>query len=898
MGVNGIYGLSGSGLDVESMVKVGMLSKQAEYDKMQQKYTKDEWKKTEFLSLYGEIQTFNASTLSKYKMSSSMNSRDASSADSSTVTATANSNAATMTHYVEVTGLASSAYFIGTTSPERENTDASEKTKLASVLFSSIEAVDGDSNKVKVDGVEKNADSVAFEFSIDDGVNGLVTSSDSDVVVASASPNSASGTYKVVINSLATVESATATSTGNLQSGFTSTSSVADLFSGSTNYSIINGSHLSSGQYETDTKDLGNATTMIANNSTSTDTALAFTFNDETNSKTINLSYANLNLSAEDFVTELNEKFNDTTNGAAKLTLKAEYVTDSDGKGGFKITNTNGKLGTESNWSITNVEVDDNALTEPVSEYKTGNWWSPTTVAEHGENYGLGKTAAAGYFANQLFFGSSSGISDSATSVNKTVTGEVANVTVTDQNGNAVSVTPKLEKVTNENGTTSYVNTATTADGMTFTLKNVTDSAGVEITNEGTQNVSVTYRELLDGFSFYDLTSKINTMNSNVRMNYDSVQDRFSLYNKKSGEKNQINIQIGTGEAAENAVKFFNKLDLKQSSHGTISKDALTFAAGKSVSQGGVNASAKVDGVEYNALDSNNVSVDGVTYTFQNLTATDKNVAVTVTQDTETIMKNVQSFVDDYNALLTKLYKWYDEKPNSDYKPLTSLQKEGMKEEQIEKWEEKAKAGMLYHDKTLGKVITELRAAVSENVDGVNGKYKNVFSIGISTTGLKGQLTLDKDKLKAALAEDPDAVYNVFAKLDNGEKQYLLQDSSGKQFWSTNASQSGCTAVTDIEDGKAVTKTVERSSFNGIAQRLGDAFMASMKNIKNVSGTTASITEDSELNNLMRELQTKMSNFKRMMQAFETRLYKKYDAMESSLALLGSQLNYVTSAFQ
>ena len=45
MGVNGIYGLSGSGLDVESMVKVGMLSKQSEYEKMQQKYTKDEWKK-------------------------------------------------------------------------------------------------------------------------------------------------------------------------------------------------------------------------------------------------------------------------------------------------------------------------------------------------------------------------------------------------------------------------------------------------------------------------------------------------------------------------------------------------------------------------------------------------------------------------------------------------------------------------------------------------------------------------------------------------------------------------------------------------------------------------------------------------------------------------------------
>jgi len=34
MGVNGIYGLSGSGLDIESMVKVGMMGKQNEYDRM------------------------------------------------------------------------------------------------------------------------------------------------------------------------------------------------------------------------------------------------------------------------------------------------------------------------------------------------------------------------------------------------------------------------------------------------------------------------------------------------------------------------------------------------------------------------------------------------------------------------------------------------------------------------------------------------------------------------------------------------------------------------------------------------------------------------------------------------------------------------------------------------
>jgi flagellar hook-associated protein 2 len=90
---------------------------------------------------------------------------------------------------------------------------------------------------------------------------------------------------------------------------------------------------------------------------------------------------------------------------------------------------------------------------------------------------------------------------------------------------------------------------------------------------------------------------------------------------------------------------------------------------------------------------------------------------------------------------------------------------------------------------------------------------------------------------------------------------------------------------------------MKNSSTNGIAQRLGDIFTDATKSIKQRAGSSADITEDSDLNNLLRELQTKMSNFQSMMNAFEESLYKKYDAMESTLAMLGSQLNYVTGMF-
>ena len=194
-----------------------------------------------------------------------------------------------------------------------------------------------------------------------------------------------------------------------------------------------------------------------------------------------------------------------------------------------------------------------------------------------------------------------------------------------------------------------------------------------------------------------------------------------------------------------------------------------------------------------------------------------------------------------------------------------------MTKEQVEKWEEKAKAGMLYHDQTVGKIIDELRSAVSTSIEGVSGKYNSIFAIGISTTGLKGQLTVDEDKLKSALNEDSESVYNVFAKLE----------------YNTDATSAA---------GK-LQQTADNYSKSGIAQRIGDIMISSMKNVSSVSGSSTSITEDSDLNNLLRELQTKMSNFKSMMNAFEEKLYKKYDAMETMLAGLGTQLNYVTSAF-
>ncbi len=424
---------------------------------------------------------------------------------------------------------------------------------------------------------------------------------------------------------------------------------------------------------------------------------------------------------------------------------------------------------------------------------------------------------------------------------------------------------------------------------FSFTL-----SDGVTKNDNGTTlkqaEISFTFDEVINGeVTMNDLASKINNAGLNIRASYDAVNETFSLYNTKGGDENNIKITTATNEGTSPernyfgtaTAQFFNNLSMYRSVNGELygvngdtTKDAggkaLTFSGQTSTSPStikGTSGSIRVDGVSYKTTD-NKVTVGGITYTaLEKMDEAAPSANVSVTQDIDAIVDKVKSFVADYNKLLSGLYEKYDEKPESGYSPLTQSQKDAMKEEQITKWEEKAKKGLLYHDQTLGKIITEMRSAINTPIDSIDGKYNSAYSIGIGTTGLKGQLTLDEDKLRKALNEDPDSVYNVFAKLDNSKK-----DASGN--------------------------TVNNPDGNGIAQRIGDILTTAQKNIKSRAGSSADITEDSDLNTLLRNLQTKMSNFKKMMNSFEDKLYSKYDKMESMLASLGTQLNFIMGGNQ
>lgn len=688
MSTSGIYGLSGSGIDVDSMVKMGMLTKQNEYDRLYKKEVKYEWRKEAYADLYSNLNTFNQSTLSTYKLSSTTMPMGTSSADSKVATASANANASAMSHSVNVTDLSSNAYLLTKDKIGRANTStsASSSIYLKDVLFTADEQKDIQ-NKMKADGFDSSQALISFTFA--------------DGTEADSTTSTISFTYDEIFNSGQTLNdlSSKLNSAGaNIKASYDSTNDAFSLYQ----------------------KDGGSANQIILSVAQDGSTASA-------NGKKL---IENLNLAA----------VKQTTDASGNITSSLEAIAFNTHTG----TSTIGGSDTTMETSV--------------------------------------KMAA----------------------------------------------TDKLSTLFKTNGSSSSAEF--TVNGKTITIDDVT---------------SATVSDLID---------KINNAGAGVTAALDATGQL-----KLTSDDNTTKITLGvassdTTDAAANGRSLINGLSFD--SNNKLAADTYGQTAS------GTSGKVTIDGKEY-STDTGKVSVGGVTYT---LTAKGS-TTVTVTNDTDKLVENVKKFVEDYNTMLDKLNSLYNEKQYSDYDVLTKSQENGMTADQISKWNEKAKSGLLYHDQTLGKIISNLREAIYTPVDSVDSQYNSMMAIGISSSTDRGHLQLDEDKLKTALANDPDCVYQIFA-------------------------SSGNVTTTDADGTTSTTTDYDKE---GVMNRISDKLFSGLKEIKSYAGTSTETSDGSSLGTLILNLQTKMSNFKTMMDSYESALYKKYDAMETAIQQLSVSLGYITS---
>lgn len=411
---------------------------------------------------------------------------------------------------------------------------------------------------------------------------------------------------------------------------------------------------------------------------------------------------------------------------------------------------------------------------------------------------------------------------------------------------------------------------------------------GNDVDSDGkpvTRKVEFTYDQIFnDKKTLNDLATAFSNSGANVQGGYDTVNDSFSLYNKTSGSANKIGLQANN----DISKKLLNSLHLASydAQNNTLGTEA-SFETGKmNVAAVGTNAKATIDGKTYES-DTNKLNVANVIYNFNGVSA--KNAdgkyqasTISVSQDTDKIVDNVKKFVETYNTLIDSLNTKYREEKNTDYKPLTKKQEGEMTESQIDKWNEKAKSGLLYHDNNIYSIISDMRESLYTKVDAVDTvltdakgnkySYNTMSSIGITSSTNQGHITLDEEKLKKALTEDPDCVYQLFA--SDQDSTYVAG--------STNKNQ-------------ADTYTSKSDYLNtGIANRLYNSMTTNISKLESYAGTSKETDDESYLGKLITNMNTKMTSFQTLMKSYESKLYKKYDAMEVALSKLGAQLSYIT----
>jgi len=451
--------------------------------------------------------------------------------------------------------------------------------------------------------------------------------------------------------------------------------------------------------------------------------------------------------------------------------------------------------------------------------------------------------------------------------------GTALTYTTTTLNDTTGSVISAFRPAATTGSTTSTSgSTTTTTTTATNSSGTISTSTTVNAPNAGNP-VVYTYKDLAEK-TLNDLSLDIGSANGNITATYDSLNDSLSIYNKNGGSANLISISAFTGsyttadgKTASGATSttmtnaLFNHLNLGMYDGNTLNA-AQTMTDASPLSAVGTSGSITIDGKTYSNLASNKVTVAGVSYT---LVGTGTST-VTVSQDTDAIIKNVKQFVTDYNKMLDSLNdKIYEtnyvsgSKTNTSYMPLTDAEKKGMSESEVSAWEAKAKTGLLYHSTVLRDIVTSMRSALSTPVDAVSGDYKTLGSIGISSSTDKGHIQLDEDKLKKALTADPDSVYQLFA--------------------------------------SGATSTSTDSSNQGIAVRLDSVMKKALSSISDQAGTSATTNDQSYIGKTITTMKQKMSDFQDMMDDYQSKLYQKYDAMEAAIAKLNSQTSYVNQAF-
>ena len=318
------------------------------------------------------------------------------------------------------------------------------------------------------------------------------------------------------------------------------------------------------------------------------------------------------------------------------------------------------------------------------------------------------------------------------------------------------------------------------------------------------------------------------------------LKDEYAAYfdddgNLKAGYADKTDEdEVKKAIEAKSAVEMLNK-DANKTAHKIDGQDAEII----------------LNGAKFTSS-SNTFEINGLTITAT--AETSEVLTITTENDTDGIYDMIKNFFKEYNTLINEMDSLYNAESAKGYEPLTDEEKEAMSEKEVEKWEEKIKDSILRKDSTLSNVSSAMKNIMMQGVTMGDGSKMYLSDFGINTLGYftakdneRGAYHIDGDpddtntsgngdKLKTAIANDPDKVVEFFTQLSRNLYEKL---------------------------GDMMKKTDYSSSFT--------------------------LYDDVAMKEEYDDYTSKIKTQEQKITDFEDRYYKKFSAMETALAKLSSK---------
>ena len=229
------------------------------------------------------------------------------------------------------------------------------------------------------------------------------------------------------------------------------------------------------------------------------------------------------------------------------------------------------------------------------------------------------------------------------------------------------------------------------------------------------------------------------------------------------------------------AKAYVAEADAAASTSATTAADSSTAGTTGAVRIVGVDAEIELNGAKF-TNNTSTFSINGLTIQATAETKGDESVTITTDTDVDAIYKSIKDMFTEYNKLIKSMDEAYNADSSKGYEPLTDEEKDAMSDKEVEKWETKIKDSLLRKDDTLNSVANTLKNDMASSFI-INGKSYALSSFGISTLGYfasgeneKGVYHIDgdkddtttsgnEDKLRAAIASDPETVVSFFSQL-------------------------------------------------------------------------------------------------------------------------------------